>query len=124
PTPPTSAPRPTSPVASADRGGVTIGPEPGGASTRRAYEASLESLRIEVRTLGNSVLLLLVDAFSQHLRDTPIERLEVLLAEIRDEVARLEGDCFTLLARQQPVAADLRGILCALAVVVELEGCA
>jgi phosphate transport system protein len=92
---------------------------------RREYRAALAGLRIEVRTLGNQVLLLLADASGAMLRGSvTTERLRQLMHEVTRDADRLEQDGFSLLARQQPVGADLRGIVAALTIVQELHECA
>jgi phosphate transport system protein len=97
----------------------------GGPGVRRDYRAGLASMRIELRTLGNEVLLLLADASAAMLQGEPSpERLRTLLREVTIDADRLEHDCFELLARQQPVGADLRGIVAALTIAQELHECA
>jgi phosphate transport system protein len=94
-------------------------------AVRREYRASLAGLRIEVRTLGNQVLLLLADASRAMLHgEVTAERLRELMREVTRDADRLEQDGYALLARQQPVADDLRGIVAAVTIVQELHECA
>jgi phosphate transport system protein len=103
---------------------VAIDPH-GDEGVRRDYRAALAGLRIEVRTLGNQVLLLLADASNAMLHGAvPPDRLRQLMLEISNDADHLELDGYALLARQQPVGADLRGIVAALTIVQELHECA
>jgi phosphate transport system protein len=78
-----------------------------------------------VRALGNEVLMLLGDAVGPRCDGAPSpERLGALLVAVTERADDVERECFALLARQQPVASDLRGILCGLAFVQELYECA
>jgi phosphate transport system protein len=104
---------------------VSADPQGDDDGVRRDYRAALAGLRIEVRTLGNQVLLLLADASSAMLRGAVTDaRLRQLMLEVTHDADRLEQDGFALLARQQPVGADLRGIVAALTIVQELHECA
>jgi phosphate transport system protein len=109
-----SAPRTTSPAALAD---------PGGEPARAAYQAELEQLRLQVEIMGVRV-------------DENLERMRVVLqqGDERQASRALNADddidamqvslterCYELLAREQPVASDLRLIVSVVRVIAEFE---
>jgi phosphate transport system protein len=113
-----SAPRTTSPAASADS------PDQGDeVPARSAYQAELEQLRLQVELMGVRV-------------DQNLERMRSVLhhGDGREAGLALEADdeidamqvslterCYDLLAREQPVASDLRLIVSVVRITAELE---
>lgn len=112
-----SEPRTTSPADLADDAGASPGP------ARSLYQAELDQLRMQVEVMGVRV-------------DQNLERTRtVLLSGDRREADRaLNADddidamqvslterCYELLAREQPVASDLRLIVSVVRIITELE---
>ena len=90
---------------------------------RNEYQAQLEKLRTDVRSMADLVL----ERYEQAL--TVFETGETAVAEgiikgdreINRLYLDLEGDCIRLLALQQPVAGDLRFIASSFKIVTDLE---
>lgn len=92
-------------------------------SSRVTFERDLQNLR-------DSVLLLSVmvdNAIQQStiaLKQQNIDLARQIIAEdkkINDLRYKIEDDAYTLIARQQPIARDLRGIIAAIHIAIELE---
>lgn len=94
------------------------------------HHASRETFDNDLRILRDNVLRL------SNLTDSAIERSMRSMMERDDELARqvikddkpinrmryeVEEECYRLIATQQPLARDLRSIVCAIHIVVELE---
>jgi phosphate transport system protein len=98
---------------------ITTGDEP----TRRSFQEHLEDLRATVIRLG-ALTTELVSAATQSLLDGDLALAEQAVRndDVIDELTHaIEDECFNLLARQQPMATDLRIILATLRTAHELE---
>lgn len=91
--------------------------------TRSAFDQELLNLRDDVLRMGN-----MVDTAIKHSIQALKERDQSLAQKIitEDEVInelrfKIEGDCVRLIARQQPAARDLRFIVAAMNIVLDLE---
>lgn len=90
---------------------------------RRSFHEHLEELRATVIRLGG-LTTELISAATQSLLDGDLALAEQALRNddiIDDLTHTVEDECFALLARQQPMATDLRTILATLRVAHELE---
>ena len=90
---------------------------------RRSFHEHLEELRGTVIRLG-ALTTELISAATQSLLDGDLALAEQAVRndDIIDELTHtVEDECFALLARQQPMATDLRTILATLRVAHELE---
>ena len=95
----------------------------GEAEMRRTFHEHLEDLRTNVIRLG-ALTAELVAAATQSLLDGDLALAEQAVSndDAIDELTHgVEDDCFALLARQQPMATDLRTILATLRIAHELE---
>lgn len=103
---------------------------PKGNTAMTPHHASRETFDNDLRILRDNVLRL------SNLTDSAIERSMRSMMERDDELARqvikddkpinrmryeVEEECYRLIATQQPLARDLRSIVCAIHIVVELE---
>jgi phosphate transport system protein len=120
-----STPHEGAPDRSADREleehfmSITAGEEP----TRRSFHEHLADLRVAVIRLG-ALTTELVAAATQSLLDGDLALAEQAIRNddgIDDLTHHIEDECFALLARQQPMATDLRVILATLRIAHELE---
>ena len=90
---------------------------------RSDYDRSLADLQIDLAEMGRHV----ESATQSALRALEIQdvRLAQQVIDADDEIDRLqdalESKCVMLLATQQPAATDLRAVLCAVHIAVELE---
>lgn len=99
---------------------MTLAPEE---EMRKSFHEHLEDLRATVIRLG-ALTCELVSAATQSLLDGDLALAEqaVRSDDVIDELTHtVEDDCFALLARQQPMATDLRVILATLRIAHELE---
>jgi phosphate transport system protein len=111
-----SGPRTTSPAASAeDRSPVP--------AARASYQAELEQLRLQVEVMGVHV-----DQNLERMRSvlhSGDDRESALALQADDEIDAMQVSlterCYDLLAREQPVASDLRLIVSAVRITAELE---
>ncbi|GMU78598.1 MAG: phosphate transport system regulatory protein PhoU [Acidimicrobiia bacterium] len=90
---------------------------------RRTFHEQLDELRTAVLRLG-ALTTELVTAATQSLLDSDLALAEraVRSDDAIDELTHtVEDECFALLARQQPMATDLRTILATLRIAHELE---
>jgi len=92
-------------------------------STRSAFDQELQELRDNVLQMGN-----MIDTAIEHSIQALKERDQLLAQQIivgDDDINQLrfkvEGDCVRLIARQQPAARDLRFIVAAMNIVLDLE---
>ena len=91
--------------------------------TRKSFHEHLEELRGTVIRLG-ALTTELISAATQSLLDGDLALAEQAVRndDIIDELTHtVEDECFALLARQQPMATDLRTILATLRISHELE---
>jgi phosphate transport system protein len=116
-----NAPRTTSPAASADAGdagevGATV-------PARSSYRAELDQLRIQVELMGVRVDQNLERMRTVLLHGDAREAEHALAAD--DEIDAMQVSlterCYDLLAREQPVASDLRLIVSVVRITAELE---
>ena len=91
--------------------------------TRTKFEGELQSLQGEILTLGSMVEKAVVKAIDALKRkDLPLaEKVIEEDALINHKRYEIEEKCVRLLATQQPMAGDLRTIIAALHVTVDLE---
>ena len=90
---------------------------------RKSFHEQLEELRVDVIRLG-ALVTEAIAAGTQALLDADLQAAERVIEndEQIDRVAyALEDSCFVLLARQQPMASDLRTVLAILRIAHELE---
>jgi len=92
-------------------------------STRSAFDQELQELRDNVLQMGN-----MIDTAIEHSIQALKERDQLLAQQIiagDEDINQLrfkvEGDCVRLIARQQPAARDLRFIVAAMNIVLDLE---
>lgn len=91
--------------------------------TRKSFHESLTELRVTVIRLG-ALTTELIAAATQSLLDGDLALAERSIRSddaIDDLTHKVEDSCFELLARQQPMASDLRAILATLRIAHELE---
>jgi len=92
-------------------------------SSRTQLDRELIELRDSVITLSYAVDHA-IEASVQALKDQDVDASREVIqddAQINDLRFKVERDCFRLLALQQPTARDLRSIVTAIHIVVELE---
>jgi phosphate transport system protein len=91
--------------------------------TREEFQQSLADLRADVLALGDEVIERLRRALAA--LETVDEATARAVIEADDEIDRryldLESDCIQLLARQQPVAGDLRFVAASFKILTDLE---
>jgi phosphate transport system protein len=112
-----SGPRTTSPAASADVPATDVTP------ARSAYQSELEQLRLQVELMGVRVDQNLERMRSVLHHGEPCEAEHAVAAD--DEIDAMQVSlterCYDLLAREQPVASDLRLIVSVVRITAELE---
>ena len=92
-------------------------------ATRQGYDQELENLRNDLIDMGNQVTAAIQDAVSSlTAKDTALAR-EVLGGDdvIDRKEAEIEDKCMLLIARQQPLAKDLRIIGTGFKITTDLE---
>ncbi len=90
---------------------------------RRYYDRELQNLQNNVLQMGsmvNTAVRQAMRALKERDRDLA-QRVIANDAALNDLRFQVEGDVITLIAKQQPVARDLRMIISALTIVLELE---
>lgn len=90
---------------------------------QRQFEHELKNLKEQILAMGGHVELA-VEAATQALiqRQTePLKRVHELEAKINREHMEVDEACLTLLARQSPLAADLRLVIAILKISTDLE---
>jgi phosphate transport system protein len=91
--------------------------------SREQYRESLETLRSDVRAMGDDVLaqvgraLEALETGDHDLATTVVERD----GAVNDTYLALESDCIDLFALQQPVAGDLRFVAASFKILTDLE---
>lgn len=107
----------------ADRPSGTAAENPDGTPARAAYQAELEQLRLQVELMG-----VRVDQNLERMRSVlhgGDEREAALAVAADDEIDAMQVSlterCYDLLAREQPVASDLRLIVSVVRITAELE---
>jgi phosphate transport system protein len=101
----------------------TVATDPSAEETRKAFGEELQELRADVIRLGALVTEAIAGG-TQALLDADLAAAERVVEQDAaiDELAyAIEDHCFVLLARQQPMAGDLRTILAVLRIGHELE---
>ncbi len=91
--------------------------------TRKTFHEQLDELRADVIRLG-ALTTEAISAGTQALLDGDLAGAEQVIAnddQIDDLDHSIEDQCYVLLARQQPMATDLRTLLATLRIVHELE---
>ena len=92
-------------------------------TTRSAFDQELQDLRDNVLRLGSMVDTAIgrsIQALKE--RDQPLARQIIAEDEDINQLRfKIEGDCVRLIARQQPAARDLRFIVAAMNIVLDLE---
>lgn len=92
-------------------------------SSRVTFERELKTLRDDVLMLS----IMVDNAIQQStiaLKQQNVDLARQIIAEdkkINDLRYKIEDDAYTLIARQQPIARDLRGIIAAIHIAIELE---
>lgn len=91
--------------------------------TSRAYDGALSALHLRVVELGGLVLRQVADAAQGYTDWDRVAAQAVLEREstVNEIAAAIEGEALQLIARRQPVAADLRSIFGLTRAVAELE---
>jgi phosphate transport system protein len=91
--------------------------------TSRAYDGALSALHVRVVELGGLVLRQVADAAQGYTDWDRVAAQAVLEREstVNEIAAAIEGEALQLIARRQPVAADLRSIFGLTRAVAELE---
>ena len=92
-------------------------------SIRTAFDQELQDLRDNVLRMG-SMVDTAIGRSIQALKDRDQSLAQQIIAEdedINDLRFKIEGDCVRLIARQQPAARDLRFIVAAMNIVLDLE---
>ena len=91
--------------------------------TRAAFQQHLREIENDVRTMGNMVVKAIdraIEALKK--RDLTLARQIVADdAEINKQRFSIEDKCVELISTQQPVASDLRLVVAALSIIIELE---
>jgi phosphate transport system protein len=90
---------------------------------RRSFHAELDDVKADIVRLGQSVIEAIPRA-TNVLLDSDLEGADYLIQADDELDARsidLEERCFKLLALQQPMAGDLRGVVAALKLIGEIE---
>ena len=90
---------------------------------RSLFEGELDRLRQELLSLGDTVCQALTDSVEvllgqDHVRARALIRGDAVINERR---FRIESDCLTLVATQQPMARDMRVLAAMLEIATELE---
>jgi phosphate transport system protein len=97
-------------------GGLTM-------TTRSAFDQELQELRDNVLRMG-SMVDTAVGRSIQALKERDQSLAQQIIAkdeDINELRFKVEGDCVRLIARQQPTARDLRFIVAAMTIVLDLE---
>ncbi len=92
-------------------------------TTRSAFDQELLELRDNVLRMGNMVDTAISRSI-QALKERDQSLAQQIIAEdedINELRFKIEGDCVRLIARQQPAARDLRFIVAAMNIVLDLE---
>jgi phosphate transport system protein len=91
--------------------------------TRAVFQQHLREIENDVRTMGNMVVKAIdraIEALKK--RDLTLARQIVADdAEINKQRFSIEDKCVELISTQQPVASDLRLVVAALSIIIELE---
>lgn len=91
--------------------------------TRSSFLGELQRLQDAVLAMGDNVATNVVAAVT-HLKRRDLDKAQALITAdryINEQRIKLEMDCLTLLATQQPMAGDLRTIASMFAIIGELE---
>lgn len=91
--------------------------------TRQSYDQELESLRQELLLMGNLVSVAIADAVqSLSMQDMELAKKVIAGDDAIDALERdIEDKCMLLIARQQPLARDLRIVGTGLKITTDLE---
>lgn len=91
--------------------------------TRELFDRNLRELRDDVLKLGDMVNLAIGESV-RALKESNLSLAQQIIAEdekINDLRYDIEESCVKLIARQQPMASDLRTIIAAMTITMELE---
>ncbi len=92
-------------------------------TTRTAFQQALEELKDEVLQMG-SMVDVAIDNAIRALKQGDANLAQQIInddAKINDLRFAVEEQCFRLIAQQQPMASDLRTIITAMTIILELE---
>ncbi len=92
-------------------------------TTRTAFNQALQELRDDVLRMG-SMVDLAIDNAMRALKESNLPLAQQIITEdekINELRFDIEEDCVKLIARQQPMASDLRTIITAMNIALELE---
>jgi phosphate transport system protein len=90
---------------------------------RAAFHKKLREIQDEVLVMGNMVEKANLRAI-EALKNRDIEKARAVVADdinINNKRFSIEQECVNLIATQQPMAGDLRAIICVLAIISEIE---
>jgi phosphate transport system protein len=93
------------------------------AEIRTAFHKRLREIQDEVLVMGSMVEKATARAI-EALKERDIEKAEAVIADdvkINNKRFSIEEECVELIATQQPMAGDLRAIICVLAIITEIE---
>jgi len=92
-------------------------------ATRQGFQLSLDELRHSVLAMGTATQTALRNAVDSLLTQDQVKASKILEGDklINNMQYALEDECIRMLARQQPVASDLRRIIAALHISIDLE---
>ena len=91
--------------------------------TRAAFQQHLREIENDVRTMGNMVVKA-IDRAIEALKKRDLTLAHQIIAddaEINKQRFSIEDKCVELISTQQPVASDLRLVVAALSIIIELE---
>ncbi len=90
---------------------------------RAAFHKKLREIQDEVLVMGSMVEKATARAI-EALKERDIEKANAIIADdvkVNDKRFHIEEECVQLIATQQPMAGDLRAIICVLNIITEIE---
>ncbi len=93
------------------------------AEIRAAFHRKLQEIQDEVLVMGSMVEKATARAI-EALKERDIEKARTVIADdikINQKRFSVEEECVQLIATQQPMAGDLRAIICVLSIITEIE---
>jgi phosphate transport system protein len=90
---------------------------------RAAFHKKLREIQDEVLVMGSMVEKATTRAI-EALKDRDLEKARAVIADdakVNNKRFAIEQECVQLIATQQPMAGDLRAIICVLAIITEIE---
>ena len=91
--------------------------------TRAAFQQHLREIENDVRTMGNMVVKA-IDRAIEALKKRDLTLARQIIADdaqVNKQRFSIEDKCVELISTQQPVASDLRLVVAALSIIIELE---